>query len=186
MGLLIMSNTGHYLNKNAVHNVVQYITRTRKGETKEQDLLGYGAIGVGVYTSAEEIIRHICYVQELNRISARGGRRMYHEWFLIKDEEYWMLGNNIELVKKIAWECASLFFVAGFQVVYGIHWQPDKRLHIHFGVSTINIRDGRKWHSSKRDLEYRMEMFNKILYKYIALVQVACQKEYCCPIEFIA
>lgn len=185
MGLLIMANTGHYLNKNAVSNVVHYITRTRRDETKVQDLLGYGGIGVGVCASVEEIVQHICYVQEINRISVRGGRRMYHEWFLIKDEEYWMLGNNIELVKKIAEECANLFFDAGFQVVYGIHWQPDKRLHIHFGVSTINFRDGRKWHSSKKDLECRMVVFNEILYKYITWVQVICQKEYFSPIEFI-
>ena len=117
------------------------------------------------------------YVQNLYNINSRKGRRAYHEFYLISDEEFKMLGENIDSVHYIANECCRLYFSLGFQVAYAIHWENEKRLHIHFVVNTINFRDGRKWHSSMVDLQERQKIFDSILEKYLSLIIM--------PISFI-
>lgn len=166
MGLLIMASEGKYVNSNAISNVIHYVTRSRKGEYRQNELVGYGGAGVGYYLTPDEIIRQMSYVQQLYNINLRKGRRLYHEFFLIKDEEFKRLGENMYTVHNIANECCRLYYEAGFQVVYAIHWEKEKRLHIHFVVNVINFRNGLKWHSSKVDLKNRQEAFNCILEKY--------------------
>lgn len=176
MGLLIMANRGHYTNADAVNNVVRYITRTRINEDRQKELIYYNGFGVVNYLTPAEMISQMCMVQEKYRISVRGGRRIYHEFFLIGNEEFYQLNRNMEYVKRIAAECSRIYYDMGFQVVYAIHRDKEKKLHIHFCVNTINFNTGMKWHSSHKDLHEREMIFNTILYRYMNLI---------IPIQFI-
>ena len=42
--------------------------------------------------------------------------------------------------------CYKEYFQQGFQVVYAVHWDNNKSLHVHFVINTINFKDGKKWH----------------------------------------
>ena len=128
------------------------------------------------YLTPAAMIFQMCMVQEKYRISVRGGRRVYHEFFLISNEEFYQLNRNIEYIKRIAAECSSVYYNMGFQVVYAIHRDKEKKLHIHFCVNTINFYTGMKWHSSHKDLHEREMIFNTILNRYINLI---------IPIQFI-
>lgn len=167
MGLLKMADRGSYINKNAVENVIHYITRSRKNEDRRDSLICYGGFGIGNYLEVDDIIKQILYVQNIYRIDSRGGRRMYHEIYLISDSEYIDLVKDMYHMQLIAAECAKVYFYMGFQVVYAIHWEKDKRLHIHFAVNTINLKTGKKWHSSMTDTQCRNNLFDEIVRKYL-------------------
>ena len=166
MGLLIMANEGRYTNLGAVNHTIRYITRTRKNENRRNELICFGGSGIGSYLPSEEIIHQICYVQKVYNINARQGRRMYHEFFLISPEEFEMMNGNWNYVQSLAEECCQIYYSMGFQVVYAVHYDLEKKLHIHFCVSTINFHTGRKWHSSKNDLKVREAIFNGLMQKY--------------------
>ena len=57
----------------------------------------------------------------------------------------------------------SSLFSAWLQTVFAVHWEEQKRYHIHFTVSTINYLNGRKWHTSLSEIKQREEIFNNIL-----------------------
>lgn len=171
MGILIMANKGHYQNSKAVDNVIHYITRTRANEKRNNSLISYGGKGVGNYLTPDEIIRQIHYVQKIYRIDARAGRRVYHEFFLIDDKEFDSMNRRIDFVEQFATECCFVYYNMGFQVVYAIHVEKNKKLHIHFCISTINYRTGRKWHSNFNELKTREMLFNSIMAKYMNVVQ---------------
>ena len=63
-------------------------------------------------------------------------------------------------------ECCQVYFQIGHQAVFAVHWESEKRCHIHFAVNTINFQDGRKWHSSFPEIKQREAIFNEILRKY--------------------
>lgn len=166
MGLLIMADKGTYKNINAVGNVIHYITRTRINETRRNELFGFGAMGVTTYMSPEEMIRQFCYVQNLYCINQRGGRRVYHEFYLLDEKEINCFGNNLEYLHRFAMDCCRVYFSLGFQVVYSIHYDYEKKMHIHFCVNTINYRNGKKWHDNKASLEERNKYFIQLGEKY--------------------
>lgn len=62
--------------------------------------------------------------------------------------------------------CSQVYFQHGFQTVFAVHWEEQKRYHIHFTVSTINYLNGRKWHTSLSEIKQREEIFNNILLKH--------------------
>lgn len=167
MGKLIMLNRGNYDNSNVVENVIRYVTRTRINEMRQGDLIDVGGAGVAIYLTPGHMIQQFLYVQKEYKIDAKRGRRIYHEVFSISDDEIRSLGYDMEMVRKIAMECCQVYFQAGHQVVFAIHWEPDKKLHIHFVVNTINYCNGQKWHTNIPELEYRENVFNGILRRHI-------------------
>ena len=168
MAELIMITRGHgsYTNKDAVEKVIRYITRTRWCENRQNELIAYGGAGVGIYLNPAEIIRQFLYVQNIYNINNRGGRRIYHEVLSFTDYEFQLLNWDYNSVLMIAQEISKFYYENGHQVLFGIHYSEEKRLHIHFAVNTINYRTGLKWHSSKIDLEQRKLLFNEIIKKY--------------------
>lgn len=152
-----------YSNINAVENLIRYVTRTRNNEKRAKDLIVYGGAGVGYYLSPEEMIRQFLYVQKANKIDLRNGRRAYHEIFCISDDEARSLHMSREELWNFGMECCQVFYMMGFQVVFAVHWEKEKRLHIHFVVNSINYRDGHKFHTNFAEKEQREEIFNQIL-----------------------
>lgn len=169
MGMLKMMCYGKYVNADAVENVIRYVTRSRRGETRQAELLGYGGAGIGFYLMPEQIIGQFLYVQDVHRIDARKGRRVYHETFGNLNSEFELMGRDLNLLHQFATECCRIYYQKGHQVLYAIHWDEKggKGLHIHFIVNTINFQNGKKWHTSKAELLERQELFNGILNSFL-------------------
>lgn len=172
MGILINSDTGNYTNLDAVENVIRYITRTRKDENRLHELISYGGHGVSVFFDSTVMIMQFCKVQQFFGIQQRGGRRMRHEFFRFSDYEMQLLMDKLHLVDMIAKECSVVYFDMGFQVVYAVHYDTEKRLHIHFGVNSVNYINGKKFHSEYREFYGRERRLNEIVRKYVEYVSV--------------
>lgn len=163
MGMLVMMKYGTYTNNDAVSKLIHYITRTRWNEARAHELCSYGGMGVGCYLHPDQIIKQLLAVQQVYGISSRKGRRMYHEVFILNDEEWINKNINMEM---FALECCQIYFQNGHQVVCAIHYDDKGKLHIHFAINTINYINGKKFHTSMKDVKLRGEIFNEILKKY--------------------
>lgn len=165
MGELI-NMRGSYKNKNAVSNVIKYVTRKRENETRSDELIGYGAVGTGNYITPAEMIQRFNVVQKLHGINYRKGRRIFHEVFSITDDEFKQLGYCIDTVNQMAFEMCMEYFNNGFQAIYGIHWEETKKLHIHFAVNSVSFMTGKKFDTSVQGNLYRNQKFNLIMKSY--------------------
>lgn len=153
----------HYTNKNAVNNLIRYITRTRANEDRTGDLVCYGAAGAGYYCSPEDIIRQFLYVQHVYGIERKKGRRMYHEVFNLLDCEISPFYGDCMPLWIVGMKCCQVYYQMGFQAVFALHYEPGKRFHYHFAVNSINFLNGRKWHTSLEEIGQREWIFNQIL-----------------------
>lgn len=168
MGMLMQMRKGNYTNKDAVENGIRYITRTRENEWRGEELIKWGGAGIGYYTSPELAILQFCGVQKVNGIEARGGRRLFHEVFNLRDVEFEQLGSNYDYVYQIAMRCAGYYFYMGHQVVFAIHHarsdqKGNRGVHIHFVVNAINFLTGAKWHTGMRQSFGREQIFNQFM-----------------------
>lgn len=170
----------NYSNPDAVEKLIRYVTRTRENEYRENDLITYGAVGADYFHSSDAMIQQFEYVQNVYGINYRGGRRMYHEVLNLLDWEAERLDSASEWLWRVGMECCEVYFKMGHQAVFAVHWDPEKRCHIHFAVNTINFMDGRKWHSSMAEIEQRGMIFNHILHKYQIMATGAIE-----PLEFL-
>lgn len=172
MAMLMMMRQGNYTNLDAIENVIRYITRTRKNETRGDELITWGGMGVGSYASPELVIEQFHFVQMAYGIN-KNGRMLYHETFNITDEEFDKLDNDYNRVKQIALECAKIYYSNGYQVAFAVHdarkkeeiniEKINKGVHIHFAVNAVNFTTGRKWHTSMKENFNRERSFNGIL-----------------------
>ena len=159
----------NYTNVDAVENLIRYVTRTREYESRGGDLIAYGAVGTDYLHSVDDMIQPFLYVQHVYGINSRGGRRMYHEVLNLKDVETQRLGNDPNIFFQIGMECCQIYYQMGHQAVFGVHWEQEKRCHIHFAVNTINFINGKKWHTPMPEIKQREAVFNEILYRYHAM-----------------
>ena len=162
MGNLI-NISGKYSNRDAVDKVIRYITRTRENEMRRDDLRGYGGAGVGSYAPPQVMIDRFKAVQNCYGIGYRGGRRILHEVFSVTDREFTDMGRDIASVNRLASELCLEYYRMGFQVVYAVHWDMEKKLHIHFAVNAVSYRTGKKINTFRRENWYRENRFNNIL-----------------------
>ena len=167
MAELTLMTYGRYINTNAVPNVIRYVLRIRKNETRRNELLFWGGCGIPLYACAEDVIGSYLHVQNAYNISSRKGRRIFHETITMTPIEFNGIRNNYEVLKVAIEEyCYKEYFLQGFQVVYAVHWDHSKSLHVHFVINTINFIDGKKWHTSHVETAEREISFNFILRKY--------------------
>lgn len=178
-GNTIRYKNRNYTNADAVENLIRYVTRTRENESRGRDLIAYGAVGADYSYSIENLIQQFRFVQYIYGINSRGGRRMYHEVFNLKDCEKERLANDPEMLWQVGRECCQAYYYMGHQAVFAIHWEPEKRCHIHFAVNSINFRNGRKWHTTIAEIKQREGDFNEILCKYEIMATGAIE-----PLEF--
>lgn len=174
MAMLTMMGrrNGNYVNKDAIENVIRYITRTRKNEDRGHELIDWGGMGVGCYASPELVIEQFHYVQ--NAYGKADGRKVYHEVLGFTEEEFDRMWRDYGLVYRIAMENASKYYSMGHQVVFAIHHAPkdngsrNSGVHIHFVVNTVNFMNGKKWHTSFRQKYSREQGFNQNMRDVIA------------------
>jgi len=169
----------NFSNADAVENLLHYITRTRENENRKGDLIHYGAVGADHFHSVDDMIRQFRYIQYVHNINTRRGRRMYHEVFNLLDCELERLAYDPERLWQIGMECCQVYYQMGHQAAFAVHWEPEKRCHIHFAVNSINFWNGSKWHSSLSEIKERERTFNEILCKYQILATGAIE-----PLEF--
>lgn len=164
MGRLI-NVSGRYSNRDAVDKVIRYITRTRDNETRLHDLQSYGGAGVGNYASPKTMADRFKAVQNCHGIEYRGGRRVLHEVFSITDREFEDMGCGMAQADRLAMELCREYYVMGFQAVYAVHWELEKKLHIHFAVNAVSFVTGRKINTFWEENRHRESRFNSILWK---------------------
>lgn len=163
MAILRMMTQGNYTNKNAVGNVIRYATRTRPGENRLSELVSFGGMGVSMLSGAEDMVEQFLRVQNAHNIETRKGRRIFHEVFSLTDEDVFNIKYDMAILDTVARECCKVYYSAGFQVVYAIHYEPEKYYHIHFVVNSINYENGLKWHTNFNDNKQRERIFQNIL-----------------------
>ena len=169
MGKLINMG-GRYANADAVDNVIRYVTRTRSDEQRKGELQGYGGLGFFRYDTTETMIARFKAVQNAYGIGYRKGKRMFHEVFSITDREFEGINCDMKLLNQIALELCGEYYRQGFQVVYAIHWDKEKKLHIHFAVNAVSFMTGKKFITSAKGNSERERLFNEKLYHYCCML----------------
>jgi Relaxase/Mobilisation nuclease domain. len=175
---------GRYANVDAVENLIRYVTRTRPNEQRRDELYGYGGAGVFRYDTPEIMAARFNAVQDAYEISRRKGRRMVHEVFSVADREFGGLNCDMGLLNQIALELCRVYYSQGFQAVYAIHWDKEKKMHIHFAVNAVSFVTGKKFCTSVRGNRDRGRSFNTKLYQYCKMLHPEIGWEWNQPEEY--
>ncbi len=183
MALLLIANNGSYTNPDAIDNVLRYVTRTRKCEKRENELVYCNSLGVMLSLGIDHCIYEMEQLQRFYSINNRGGRRMFHETLELTEQETSCF-DSIASLSKFADSCAYIYYQMGFQVVYAVHFVPysdedmtilqrqqkvRRGVHIHFAVNIISFLDGRKFHSTGSARIQRERYFNRLLNCYLSI-----------------
>lgn len=145
MALLMVSH-GKYKNNGAIANAIRYITRTRPNEDRKADLLSFGVVGTSYIT--EEAIEQFKIVQNKFREPGNIGKRIFHETLQLSEMDLVLLNNDPRHIIAYANRCAYYYYHLGFQVVFAVHWDQEKKYHIHFVGNAVSFLNGRKWQDS--------------------------------------
>jgi len=140
---LLMVSPGEYVNPQATTNNIKYITRTRENEKRRADLVSYGARGVSVNPILA--IEQFKKVQRHYRGSKYIGKRIFHETLLLNEEDLTRLNYDTRHIHAYAERCAYFYYCFGFQVMFAVHWDQEKKFHIHFVGNAVSYLDGHKW-----------------------------------------
>lgn len=140
---LLMVSPGKYKNAQAITNNIRYITRTRENEQRRADLVSYGARGLSL--NPEFAIEQLKDVQRHYRGSKYIGKRIFHETLLLNEEDLLMLNYDTKHIHAYAERCAHFYYSRGFQIMFAVHWDQQKKYHIHFVGNAVSYLDGRKW-----------------------------------------
>ena len=169
MGYIIIPK-GKYSNKDAVDNVLHYVTRTRVDDDGKDIYFTY-ACGTNYNDGIDRAIEQFKITENIYNIDARGGRRIFHEIFTLSplegsDAPYEVI---LEALKYVTINACEEYFRRGFQVVAAIHNKDSfaPRLHIHFAINAINFIDGYKWKTRRSDIKDREEVLNYYFHDYI-------------------
>ncbi len=166
-GWCVRNSGSHYTNNDAVEKGIRYVTRTRNNESRRNELIGAGGAGISVGAPVEEIIKEFQEVQQFYGIDSRGGRRIGHWVFLFNDKEINAIANDMKSVNMIARAICSYLFTCGFQSVYAIHYDPQKKVHIHIVINAVSYFNGRKFHVSKQEFAKMSDVFTDYYWKEV-------------------
>ena len=147
----------NYTNKDAVERTIQYITRKR--ECDEIPAFAIGGVGVD-----EENPSNMCC--QFRRVQHYQGKENYgvrvvheivsfHPWEILDKH-----GNN--RIEEIAYRFCAIYYLGGFQAVYGIH-MDSACPHIHYIINATNFMDGHKFRRNLPDVGHREEYLFRVL-----------------------
>lgn len=140
---------GYFTNPFAIEELLHYVTRTRIDEARQRDLICYGVFGAASYANIDVIIQQFQYVQHVFQ-NARG-RKMYHFVYSFSPDEEEVIGKDYMLAYQIGQALAYYFWDQGFQILFAVHDEEEKRLHIHLAMNSVNFLTGKKYHISCGD-----------------------------------
>lgn len=143
---LLMVSKGKYKNSAAIANGILYITRTRKNENRRNELVSYGARGAS--DNPLEAIQQFKVVQQNFKESNYIGSRIFHETLLLDELDLTLLNYDHKHIHNYAECCAFYYYLRGFQVVFAVHWDQEKKYHIHFVGNAVSYMNGLKWEAS--------------------------------------
>ncbi len=155
---------GYYGCQDTVEGLVRYITRTRKGECREDDVLITGCCGT-CGGNIEDIIYWLVGYQHASGIDTGSKGEMYHEVLYLEDGEIAVFGGDRDIIVRMMMSCACIYRLAiGFPVVFALHWEAEKGFHVHFAVSGISkAYEPGRWHTSLKSVQERNIIFNNII-----------------------
>lgn len=164
----LISINGGFKNKNVIANEIHYITRTRFGEDRKNELILFGACGVSS-TKPEIMIQQFSFIQEVYLSKNLLPRRVFHEVFSLSECEQAEMVGAMDLLNEFAQSCCSYYFnELGFQSVYAIHLPEEpKHLHIHFIMNATSWQTGKKHHESEMDFNERRRFFQMWFVTYL-------------------
>lgn len=175
--LINKSGKRNYTNSDAPEKLIRYITRTNRNP--REDLITWGGIGVTEFGGMKAVIEQFYMIQEAYQRKGDFGRYMDHEIFsLSAGAEKDILENNADIdgiARKMA---RDIYERDHCQVVYGVHKSDgnDSRMHIHFGINTVDFQTKRKWRENKRQTKERGERFQQIVAKEIRRYVKKCRE----------
>lgn len=178
---MLMISGGRYRNRDAIKNNIRYITRTRENENRRAELIYYGFYGA--YHIPEIAIEQFEIVQRRLRNPGGIGKKLFHETLLLDEKDLALLNGNQNHIIEYAKMCAYFYFSSGFQVAYAVHWDQEKKYHIHFVGNSVNFSNGHKWHNNYDKEKIREENFKYYLCKYNQMY-VNVSNHYIQPVSF--
>ena len=123
-----------YRNKNAISNLIHYITRTRPNETRANELLSYGTdSGFPCIKTPEEIIDEFEYIAKSYHTK---GSLLVHYIIWPPEDILERMGSLYQLNMCMVECCRYIFGTCGYQCCYAIHCSKEQCLHIHLVIST--------------------------------------------------
>lgn len=167
MGKLMRSNK-KYREKDAVKNVINYVTR-HNSRKSDEDLIGYGGCGVSS-DDPDKMCQQMQQVQSAYDLK-EGKRQIFQTTYSMSREEVAAMGDNKETLLEYASDCAEHYFRMGHQVVYAVHKNQEgdgtgAYMHIHFAVCSVDYENGRMYNESFRVNDSNERMFDKYQKKY--------------------
>lgn len=146
---LLMVSPGEYINPQAITNNIKYITRTRVNEKRRGELLSYGARGVS--NIPQLAIEEFKRVQQNFRDSKYVGKRIFHETLHLNENDLTLLKYDPKHIYAYAYRCAYYYYCLGFQVMFAVHWNQEKKFHIHFVGNAVSFVNGLKWEAAYKE-----------------------------------
>lgn len=143
---------GDYKNKDALSNVIHYITNPVK--TRHY----IGAMGVNPYDS-EKMIEQMNLVKKVFQKEC-GHRNVRH--FIVSFDKKDHI--KPEEARWIADDVAR-FYSDRYQICYGVHLDTDD-LHIHFALNTVSFIDGKLFSEGPRELEELKRHVHEAVLRY--------------------
>lgn len=145
--IIIKSVREPYKRKKDIRNLFCYI----EGECDSKEEITRYCCGGGVPLKPEKAAERMISVQESfgkakQKHGKKASRRIYH--YIVS---FPLSMDDTNCVKLVAIEIARIFSEQ-YQVYYGVH-EDEEHLHIHFAINAVSYVDGKKWHTSKRELE---------------------------------
>lgn len=149
---LVKIVNGEYRNKDAVSNVIHYITDPEK--------TGHyiGAIGVNPYDPQKMVDQMILVKKAFGK--EKGHRNVRH--FIVSFDKKSHI--TPEEARWIAEDVAG-FYSSRYQICYGVHLNTDD-LHIHFALNTVSFIDGKLFSEGWTDLERLKQHVHRAVLKY--------------------
>ena len=161
--LVNMAGRGRYNQECHIENVIRYIWRERKEESRAGELLVKGAWGAPQWMGVKGVVQSFAAVQQLYSRKGVFGRYIDHEVYEFGDGELARIRRKGADMGEIARRMAENIYREGFQVAYAVHSKTGKEnVHVHFAVNTVNYRDQRKRRETKAETRRREEAFQRI------------------------
>ena len=157
---------GYFTNPFAIEELLHYVTRTRIDEARQRDLICYGVFGAASYANIGVIIQQFQYVQHV--FQNERGRKMYHLVYSFSPDEEEVIGKDYTLAFYIGQMLALHFWNQGFQILYAVHDEIDKHLHIHLAMNSVNFVTGKKFHVSGNEEQTLKQIMNDIASNILA------------------
>ncbi len=147
MGICKIVNE-NYPEQRDIHNLCQYILDSEK--TRYGLVGGYG---LNIFNE-KAIIDSFLVIQKF--YLKESGRRIHHFILAFNPQECMQM--SLEDIYQICQYVSEYYIRQGFQVFYGVHDEgfTKGQIHVHFGVNTVNFKDGRKLENSDNESAYFM------------------------------